>query len=112
MRPFDVLAAAEPAIDEVAAWQALQPSARSPQHRSHQATIRAAVVDIDRDHDQFAGRAGHLHIVGWTEAGIGHLHHSGLRIGGGSSWLLWLFAIAAFFVELLSFALDLVQRLL
>src|ERR1700742_1698483 len=98
MCPFDVIAAAEPAIGEIAAWQALQP------------TTGAVVVDIDRDHDQLARRAGHLHIVGWTEAGIRHLHHPCLRVGGGGPWLFWRFAVAALGIELLSLALDLSQR--
>src|SRR4029453_15475798 len=62
--------------------------------------------------DHFPRRTGALHVVGRTEAGIRHLHHPRLRVCGGGPRFLRLLAIAAFFAELLSLALDLGQRLL
>src|SRR5882757_761692 len=51
MRPLDVLGAAKPTIDEMAARKAAQQGAQSFQHRPHQAAIRAIVADLDSGHN-------------------------------------------------------------
>ena len=62
------------------------------------------------NHDLFAGRARHLHIVSRAEAAVGHLHDPCIGVGRGRARLLRLLAVAALFFALLALLLDLGER--
>src|SRR5678816_3289085 len=106
MRPLDVLGAGKAAVDEMASRKMAPPRAQPFQHGPHQAPVGAAIANLDRDHDLLAGCARHLHVIARTEAAIGHLHDTRLRIGGGGARLFLRLAVAALLLALLALLLD------
>src|SRR5207237_3434612 len=79
----------------------------------HQAAIGAGGAGGDIDHDLLAGGADHLHVIGWTEAAIGHLHHARIRVrGGGARLLLRLARLAVALFPPRTLLLDLGKLLL
>src|SRR5205809_2191029 len=112
MRPLAVLGRGEAAVGKVASRKMAGPHAQLLQHRPQEATIGTGIGDLDRDHDLLAGRARHLHVIGRTEAAVGHLHDPRLGVRGGGARLLRRLAVAALVFALLALLLDLAERLL
>lgn len=95
MRPFDILGAAKAAVHEMVFGQTARSRALPLQHGTHQAAVETGIVDIDVGDDLLADRAGHLHVVGWPEAAVGHLHDPRIGVRRGRAWLLRFFAVVA-----------------
>src|SRR5665213_3430997 len=110
VRPFDVLCAAKATVREIAFGQTARPDALPLQHGPHQATIGPGVAYLDVGDELLAGRTCHLHVIGWAEAAVGHLHDPCIGVRRGGARLLRLLAIAALFFALLALPLDLGQR--
>src|SRR6266853_2577824 len=113
VRPLDVTSRGEAAIDEMPARQPPKARAYGLKPLPHQAAIGAGRTGCNIDHDLLAGGADHLHVIGRTEAAIGHLHHARVWVcGGGARFLLRFARLAAALFPPRSLLLDLGKRLL
>jgi hypothetical protein len=107
--PLDVGEPAEPAVGQIPRRRPAIAVLELLEHRTQLADIAAAGVDRDPDDHLTVGIARHLHVVGWPETAVRHLHHPRLGIRGrGAHRLGLVFRIAPGRAHL-TFDLELAQ---